>query len=351
MSKNKNPYFEMILKETNKELGDGILKDGHELLNKQQIIVPISPALDVVCGGVPTGGFTTLYGPPKVGKTITALQLAANAQDIKYKSPGEDEGRYIYYHNIEQRIQPRDVAGISNLNMDRFKWIESKKGNILTAEKHLAQAYREITTHPGCIVIIDSVAALLTESEATKGMDEVQMAAGAKLMAKFCRKVSGAVSVNDCMVICITQLMGNPGMGAGNKEKGGFALGYQVDTKLQATHHTPWKIGGEDSDPIGQIVHWKVINSPIKSPGRKADSYIRYGIGIDKVWELSELAESLGIIDKAGAWYTCKFMQSHVTDYNEKEYKFQGKAKLVDYLNNDKKALDILQKEVGEFYK
>lgn len=335
----KNKYLEMILKETKKELGEGVIKDGDALINRKQTIIPISPMLDVVCGGVPTGGFTTLYGPPKVGKTITALQIAANAQDPKFMVEGEDEGRYIYYHNIEHRIQARDVEGIANLDMNRFQWIESTRGKILTAEEHLSQAEREVKTHPGSIIVIDSVAALLTEAEATKGMNEMQMAAGAKLLAKFCRKVAGAVHVNDCMIICITQLMGNPGMGAGNKEKGGFALGYQVDTKLYGTHKEDWKIGGDSSDPIGQIVHWKVINSPIKSPGRKTTSFIRYGVGIDKVWELMQLGKSLGIINQAGSWYTWK------------DNKYQGEANLCELFYNSKEETEELETKVMGFYK
>lgn len=338
-----NQYVEMLEKEINKEYGKGVIKNGADFVKKNQIIVPISPAFDVACGGVPTGGFTTLYGPPKVGKSVTALQIAANAQDPEYATDGEPEGRHIYYHNLEHRVQARDIQGIVNIELGRFHLIESIKGRILSAEEHLTLAEKTIKTHPGSIIIFDSVAAMCTETELNKGMGDFQRADAQRLLAKFCRRVAPSVYVNDCMVISITQLMGNPGGMPGSpttKEKGGYAIGYQVDTKLQATHCTPWKLGtGEEDDQIGQIVHWKIINSPIKGHGKKLDSYLRYGIGLDKVWELVKLGESLGLVEKSGAWYAYK------------DTKAQGIAKFVAAFYSDPTILKTLDKEIKEFYK
>lgn len=338
-----NQYVEMLEKEISKEYGKGIIKDGADFVKKNQIVVPISPAFDVACGGVPTGGFTTLYGPPKVGKSVTALQIAANAQDLEFATAGEPDGRHIYYHNLEHRIQARDIQGIKNIELSRFHLIESIKGKILTAEEHLTLAEKEIKTHPGSIIIFDSVAAMCTETELNKGMGDMQRADAQKLLAKFCRRVAPSVYVNDCMIISITQLMGNPGGMPGSpttKEKGGYAIGYQVDTKLQATHCSPWKIGsGEEDEQVGQIVYWKIINSPIKAPGKKLESYIRYGVGIDKVWELIKLGEALGIVEKSGSWYTYK------------EVRGQGMPKLAAAFYSDPAMIKKLDSEIKEFYK
>jgi recombination protein RecA len=339
-----NKYFEMIEKEISKEFGKGVIKDGKDFVKKGQIIIPLSPAFDVACGGVPTGGFTTLYGPPKVGKSVTALQLAANAQAPEFATEGETEGRHIYYHNLEHRIQSRDIQGIQNIDLNRFHLVESIKGRILSAEEHLTLAEKEITTHPGCIVIFDSVAAMCTSTELQKGMGDMQRADAQKLLAKFCRRVAPSVYVNDCMVISITQLMGNPGGMPGSpttKEKGGYAIGYQVDTKLQATHCTPWKVGKteEEGEQIGQIVHWKIINSPIKAPGKKLDSYIRYGIGIDKTWELLKLGEALNVVEKSGSWYTYKTVRG------------QGMPKFATALQESPEIMKQLELEIQEFFK
>ena len=60
------------------------------------------------------------------------------------------------------------------------------------------------------------------------------------------------------------------------------------------------------------------------------------------------LGEDLGLIDKAGAWYTCVFMEDQVQDYDEKNYKFQGQAKLYEYIASNQDIFKILENKVKE---
>lgn len=328
MSKNK--YLEIIKKELDKEFGDGTLVDGTDFTNKDVMKIPISPMLDSICGGIQSGSFVTFYGPPGVGKTLTAMQFGRNAQDEKYKLPHEDDCRHIYYHNLEHRIKKRDIYGIEGLDTSRLHIIESTKNKILSAENHLHIADKEIRTHPGSIIIFDSVAAMCTDTELSKDIGDSQaQAAPQRLLARFCRKMSSAVYVHDCIVISITQLMGNPSGYGGNKEKGGLSLAYQADTKLYAKNSTFWK-ATDKGDPIGQVVEWQTIKSSYKSPGRIAESWIKYGTGIDIYLETIKLASQLGLIEQGGAWFTYK------------DHKVQGAAKLAELLKSDVKVYNEL---------
>lgn len=333
-SRSTNKYLEILRKEITKEFGDDILTDGEDFTNKDKMKIPISPALDSIAGGVQSGGFVTLYGAPGIGKTLTAMQIGANAQAKEYALPSDDDGRHIYYHNLEHRIKKRDIYGIANLDRDRLHIIESTRGKILSAENHLYLAEKEIKTHPGSIIIFDSVAAMCTDTELEKDIGDSQaQAAPQRLLARFCRKAAPAVYVNDCVVISVTQLMGNPSGYGGNKEKGGLALAYQADLKLYAKSMAFWKLT-ETSDPIGQIVTWQVIKSPYKSPGRTIESWIRYGIGIDMAMELVKIGEQLGIVAKAGAWYSYKTVKEC------------GALKMTEALMADKKVYAELWKEL-----
>jgi RecA/RadA recombinase len=161
-----------------------------------------------------------LTGQPKCGKTTTSLDFAANAQKPEYGSGSYKDGRMVYYLNIEGRLKKRDLEGIPGLNLEKFDVIGSQTGKILRAEEYLQIAERIINQEPGCVVIIDSYSALCTEAEITSDMDKMQRADGAKLLAKFCRKVANVIPVNKNIVIGITHLMGNPtGYGAEFKEK------------------------------------------------------------------------------------------------------------------------------------
>jgi|TARA_R110002110_G_scaffold381545_1_gene592441 recombination protein RecA len=306
-----------IEKDIIKEFGEGVIRSGSSVIDSELLVVPISPALDLVLGGgIPEGSFVTFTGHPKCGKTTTSLHFAAKCQRPENSGELCPDGREVFFFNIEGRLKKRDLEAISGLDLDRFHVIGSEPGKILTAEDFLSIAEKTINNVPGSVVILDSYSALCTEAEITSSMNKMQRADGAKLLAKFCRKIANVVPVNKNIVIGITHLMGNPtGYGAEFKEKSGQAVAYQVDVKLRAKRFSPWEISGTQ---IGQTVEWQVVTSALGPPGGKITSYLRYGQGLDECTELVILGSDLGLITKAGAWYKFDFVES------DDKPKFQG---------------------------
>ena len=314
-----------IKEEVNKSFGDDIVLSANSVLDTKVMNIPISPSLDIILnGGVPEGSFVIFTGQPKCGKTTTSLYLAGNAQQPEYGYGSFKDGREVYYLNIEGRLKKGDLECIPHINKDKFHIIGSQQGKILHAEEYLQIAEKIINQVPGSVVIIDSYSALCTEAEITSDMGKMQTADGAKLLAKFCRKVANVIPVNKNIVIGITHLMGNPtGYGAEFKEKSGQAVAYQTDIKLRAKKFSPWKVGKEDTQ-IGQEVEWQVVTSALGSPGGNIVSHLRYGEGIDKHMELFSLAVDIGLINKGGAWYTFSSLPDSP--------KFQGAEKARDFL-------------------
>lgn len=326
-----------LIEDVTKQFGDEIILNGSSIVDKKTLVIPVSPSLDIVLnGGIPEGSFVVLTGQPKCGKTTTSLDFSATAQRKEYAHSSFKDGRNVYYLNIEGRLKKRDLEGIPGLDLSRFHVIGSQQGKILHAEEYLQIAERIINEIPGSVVIIDSYSALCTEAEITSDMDKMQRADGAKLLAKFCRKVANVIPVNKNIVIGITHLMGNPtGYGAEFKEKSGQAIAYQTDIKLRAKTFKPWMLSA-DSTQIGQEIEWQVICSALGPPGASITSYIRYGQGIDKHTELLNFAVDLGLINKGGAWYTY-----------EKE-KFQGMEKLRQYFVDNTDKYKQLENSVKE---
>ena len=316
----------MSLKEdVKKTFGDNIILSGNAVVDKELITIPVSPSLDIVLGGgIPEGSFVILTGQPKCGKTTTSLDFCATAQQKQYGYGSFKEGREVYYLNIEGRLKKRDLEGIPGLDLARFNIIGSQTGKILHAEEYLQIGERIINEIPGSVVVIDSYSALCTEAEITSDMNKMQRADGAKLLAKFCRKVANVIPVNKNIVIGITHLMGNPGYGTVEwKEKGGQAIAYQTDVKIKAKFFKKWNLS-ENSPQVGQEVEWEVLCSALGPPGGIITSYIRYGQGIDKQTEVVTLAVDLGLISKGGAWYTMITV--------EDKPKFQGLEKTRQYV-------------------
>ena len=325
-----------------KQFGSDIILSGNAIVDKKTVIIPVSPSVDLILnGGIPEGSFVVLTGQPKCGKTTTSLDFAATAQKPQYAHSSFKEGREVYYLNIEGRLKKRDLEGIPGLNLEKFHVIGSQTGKILHAEEYLQIGERIINEIPGCLLIIDSYSALCTEAEITSDMDKMQRADGAKLLAKFCRKVSNVIPVNKNIVIGITHLMGNPtGYGAEFKEKSGQAIAYQTDIKLRAKTFKPWILSA-DSTQIGQEIEWQVICSSLGPPGATIVSYLRYGQGIDKCMELISLAVDIGTIEKGGSWYTIPGSKD----------KFQGTEKLRNFLLQNptdyQSLLDSVQETMG----
>jgi len=309
-----------IEKDIVKQFGEGVIRSGASVVDSELLVIPVSPALNLVLGGgIPEGSFITFTGQPKCGKTTTALHFAASCQRTEYGGELAPDGRDVYFFNIEGRLKKRDLEGIKGLDLNRFHVIGSEPGRILSAEDYLSIAEKTINNVPGSVVILDSYSALCTEAEITSSMDKMQRADGAKLLAKFCRKVANVVPVNKNLVMGITHLMGNPtGYGAEFKEKSGQAVAYQVDVKLRARRFSPWEVSGTQ---IGQTIDWQVITSSLGPPGGRISSYLRYGEGIDECTELVAIGSDLGLIAKSGAWYRFEFVEE------EDKPKFQGAEK------------------------
>lgn len=324
-----------------KQFGDNVIVNAHYIFDKKSVVIPLGPALDSITGGMPEGGFLTLTGQPKCGKTTTSLFFAATAQDPKYGGECCPNGRDVYFYAVEGRLKERDLAGIPHLNRDKFHIIQSTPGHILTASDYLEIADQFINEKPGSVHIIDSYSALCTEAEKTGSMEDMQRADGAKVLAKFCRKVCNVVPVNNCIVVGITHQMGNPGMGHSPwKEKSGQAVAYQVDVKLQCLWHSPWRLTKEGAQ-IGQEVHWTCLNTARSiPPGQQCVSFIRYGIGIDIAKEVIDMAIDLGIIEQGGAWY------SFGEDFGGA--KAQGLEKACELVRNTPNGIEILYSKIRE---
>lgn len=336
----------------------GIARRGSELVETETIVIPVSPAHDAALGGgIPEGSFVVFSGLEKCGKTTTALQFGASAQREEFG------GRNVYHGNVEQRLKSRDLKGIAGLNLDKFITIGSipcvrdeetgeviKPARILNATEHL-EAYEQILRDdPGCVLIIDSVSMLLTEGEQSGSMGDFQRADTAKLLHKFCRRNAGMIQTNKSIVIAICHLMMNQNpKGKKYIPKGGMGIAYQADVNIQCTYFTPWE-ESKDGKPVGQETHWSVITAALQGgiPGTKYQSYLRYGIGLDSVYELVKMGLDLGLIGAAGKpWFECTFLQGKVTG---KIPKFQGEAKLTEKIRENPEWVEALQAAVKELF-
>lgn len=356
MAKKKTPdYLEKVIKDYG-----NIISNGLELLDQKKSykVISVSPAIDIALGGgIREGSWVTLTGDPKSGKTTTAMQIAANCQK---------EGRPIIYIDAEGRLKDLNFQ-IDGLDPSKMEVIHPDD-KPLPAEDLLDIAYKLMSSpeNHGAVLIIDSISSLIPAKELVGDMTPGR-AGLPKILSIFTKKIGQLLPRQRGLVIAITHYISNTaGFGKAKLADGGNKIQYQADTRMEIAHggeKTPaiqaWEVNKER---VGQVINWKIICSSMGAPGGNVQSYIRYGRGIDFAQEVFTLACDLGLVSKAGAWYTCNFMSEckemakelepnlNVDDEEAvlKAFKFQGESKVYEFFLQNKNVCDYVEKTIKE---
>lgn len=330
-----------------KEFGDDVVIKGRDVLNQKKVIIPICPTLDIATnGGLQEGSFVTLSGPPRCGKTTTALHFAGTCQQPEWG------GRQVIYLNAEARLERRDIEGIGKLDPDKLVIVQAAParedsggvlvpGVIPTAEQYLEIAERFLLNTVRSVVILDSISIMCEESEWTGGIGTSTRGGAQKLFAQFVRRMCQVIPANKHIFIGIVHLMANTsGYGPHWLEKLSNSGQYALATKLRADKVVAWTVGS-DKTQIGQTVQWKWDRSPIGKPGVTVTSYLRYGEGIDEIQECVQYATELNMIRLAGAWYNFEFLDG--------KPKACGAEGVREYFRENPKHFEILKAKVREY--
>lgn len=326
----------IALSQIQKKFGSGVFIDAQDIIDAADDIIPISPSLDTVCGGIPKGSWVTLTGKPKTGKTTTALEIVKNCQDA---------GMYAFVLNAEGRLKKQNLLGVTGLKTDpkHMQIVGSTEDNILSAQDYLQIAEDILMSHKNCVMLIDSYSTLCHAKEQQEGIGTSTRGGGAALLAQFTRQLCNVVPVKKNIVVGITHIMANTsGYGANFMEKGGNAILYQVDVKLRVKSIEYWRLN-DTGKAIGQKVLWICeTNACGIAPMQEATSYIKYGHGIDSLQETIELGTGLGLIEQAGSWMHLAFLASH----NIEPEKAQGSEKLYKLLESMPEWIKLLQQDI-----
>lgn len=318
-------------KRMTKNYAEGILHSAQHLLNDKDKIISVSPVIDMITnGGIPERTWTILAGPEKYGKTTLALMGAVSAQK---------QGKYVVYIDAEQRLKQMNLSGIPGLNVseDAMMVVRSCPEKILYLEDYLNIILDYLREMP-CYVIVDSFSALALKKVADEGVGAETMGKQNHFISDFVNVAQSLIHVHKSCIVGIAQYYKNSGgYGKKNIEKIATRILYQGDIKLVAKKKEDWVVSGK-SEPIGHKVEWFCEFSALGPPGKSAESYIRYGYGIDKFYELVELGINMDFIERKGKWYSPQFITKHIPGYEIKQC--DGFESLMELMKSD----EILQK-------
>ncbi len=291
MQDKKNRSIAEAVKAIHKQFGSGSIMrlDGSEV-QQVEIIPTGSVALDVAlgCGGLPRGRIVEIYGPESSGKTTLTLHAIAEAQRA---------GGVCAFIDAEHALDT-DYARRLGVELEDLLVSQPDCG-----EQALEIADTLVRTGAIDLIVVDSVAALTPRAEIEGDMGDAHMGLQARLMSQALRKLTAVISRTRTCVIFINQLRQKIGVIYGNPETttGGNALKFYCSVRLDIRRKKAIKRGEEN---IGSEVKVKVVKNKLAPPFREAEFEILYGTGVNKLGELVDTGEKLGLVEKSGTWYS-----------------------------------------------
>lgn len=282
---------ENAVKMIEKDFGAGsIMRLGDRINDNIDVISTGVLSLDSILGvgGLPRGRIVEIYGPEASGKATIALQCIAQVQKA---------GGYAAFIDAKHAIDP-EYAKALGVDINELYVSQPDSGE-------QALDICEALVRCGAIdmVVIDSVAALVPKQELEGDMGESHVGLQARLMSQALRKLTGAISKSNAIVIFINQLREKVGIMYGNPEvtTGGKALKFYASVRIDVRKGEPLKDG---FNVIGNRVRIKVVKNKVAPPFKSTIVDIIYGKGVSAAGDMLEIAVAHDIIKKTGAWYS-----------------------------------------------
>ncbi|HFR3915979.1 TPA: recombinase RecA [Streptococcus suis] len=283
------------LKSIEKDFGKGaVMRLGERAEQKVQVMSSGSLSIDIAlgAGGYPKGRIIEIYGPESSGKTTVALHAVAQAQK---------DGGIAAFIDAEHALDPAYAAALG-VNIDELLLSQPDSG-----EQGLEIAGKLIDSGAVDLVVVDSVAALVPRAEIDGDIGDSHVGLQARMMSQAMRKLGASINKTKTVAIFINQLREKVGVMFGNPETtpGGRALKFYASVRMDVRGNTQIKGTGDKKDQnVGKETKVKIVKNKVAPPFKEAVVEIMYGEGISRTGELIEIGSNLGIIQKAGAWYS-----------------------------------------------
>lgn len=337
-------------------------------------------------GGIPRGRISMFAGKESSGKTTTALDIAKNAQQL-FQKEWEDEINDINVW-IEANSSKKTAKSELEEKKERLKFLQARgplrvvyfdaEGTIdsdwatklgvdtsqvylirlhtQTAEQFLDQVMQTIRDADNCgLVIIDSIAVLVPQLTHGESFEQKSMGGNAKVVTDFVNEACPVLGEKDIACIIINQARDdfkNPyadfsiPCGNGLKLASSLILTFQKGKLLDAA-------GNEQKQsfetPQGNIVWVRIQKTKICKPDRRVGFYtLSYDYGVDVVADLIPMAVELGVIKKAGSWFSIINPDNgeQLTYEDGEVIKFQGQVNLMAFLRENEQVYNFVNNYV-----
>lgn len=289
-STQRDKNLDLALQQIAKDYGDGaIMRLGDHSTADIEVIptgnILIDRALGV--GGFPRGRIVEVYGPESSGKTTLTLTVIAQAQK---------RGGLAAFIDVEHALDPKYAQRLG-VNLADLLVSQPSSG-----EEALRICETLVRSNALDVIVLDSVAALVTKQELEGEIGDSTVGTQARLMSAAMRKLTALISKARTCCIFTNQIREKIGVMFGNPETtpGGKALKFYSSVRCDIRRIGAIKQG--DGTVTGNRTRIKVVKNKVAPPFTEAEFDIMYNEGISNVGSLIDIALEKGVLEKRGSW-------------------------------------------------
>ncbi len=245
-------------------------------------------------GGFPRGRIIEVFGPESSGKTTLTLQVIAQAQK---------KGGLAAFVDVEHALDPQYARRLG-VDLDNLLLSQPSSG-----EEALRIVETLLRSNALDVIVLDSVAALVTKQELDGEIGDSTVGAQARLMSAAMRKLTAIISKARTTVIFTNQIREKVGVMFGSPETqpGGRALKFYSSVRCDIRRIA--SIKGSDGTVLGNRTKLKVVKNKVAPPYGEAEFDIMFNEGISAAGSLLDLAIEHDILQKRGSWISYKGTQ------------------------------------------
>ena len=286
--------LDLAISGINKQFGNGaIMRLGEASRMEVDVISTGSIAIDLALGigGLPRGRICEIYGPESSGKTTFCLSAIAQAQK---------QGGNAVFIDVEHALDPR-YAKVVGVDLENLMVSQPESG-----EDALNITETLIRSGAIDIIVIDSVAALVSKNELDGQMGDATVGLQARMMSQAMRRLTAAISKTQCVVLFTNQIREKIGVMFGNPETqpGGRALKFFSSVRMDIRR--VGQIKNSSGKVVGNRTRIKVVKNKVAPPFTETEFDIMYNEGISHSGSLVDLGVEHKMLEKKGSWISYK---------------------------------------------